>query len=326
MLSRSLSNFALLLLLSWFSTVVYADKNAITLMPEYDMAQYNQEIERYYATIPDSQSEDTILRIVAASQFFMDRPYLLGPLGEGPEGDFDQAPLYRTDVFDCLTYASTVLALAHAKNLDEFQSVIRKVRYQDGQPSFLSRNHFTSIDWNKTNQRNGYIRDITYHIVGHQQQAIAQLAKADISKAAWYAAKPISAIRHRASVTDQKARELKDKLLQSTQNLPDETSEVIYLPLSALFDSEGNSHSSVFNQIPNGAVIEIVRPNWQLKDLIGTNLQISHLGFAIYKDGICYFREASSTQKKVIDIPLDEYLKGYLNSPTVKGINVQEVL
>jgi hypothetical protein len=40
-------------------------------------------------------------------------------------------------------------------------------------------------------------------------------------------------------------------------------------------------------------------------------------------NGKLYFREASSITQDVVDIPLEKYLVGYLNSTTVKGINIQ---
>lgn len=82
----------------------------------------------------------------------------------------------------------------------------------------------------------------------------------------------------------------------------------------------------LFNQIPNAAIIEIIRPNWDLHKEIGTHLNVSHLGFSIRKNGTLLFRETSSTDGRAIDIPLVDYLRQTLSSPTIKGINVQVVL
>nr|WP_277619301.1 N-acetylmuramoyl-L-alanine amidase-like domain-containing protein [Legionella norrlandica] len=78
--------------------------------------------------------------------------------------------------------------------------------------------------------------------------------------------------------------------------------------------------------MPNGAIIEIVRPNWDLRKEIGTALNISHLGFAIWINDKLYFRQASSQYGKVIDVPLIDYLDKARSSPTIKGINIQVVL
>jgi len=71
--------------------------------------------------------------------------------------------------------------------------------------------------------------------------------------------------------------------------------------------------------------MEIVRPNWNLQDKIGTNLHISHLGFIIWQDNQPYFRHASSESKKVVNVSLKSYLKDMLKSPTIKGVNIQIV-
>ena len=60
----------------------------------------------------------TIERLAIVSSAFLGRPYFWGPLGEGAEGDFDQYPLYRADLFDCLTFVETVLAVALTDNLE----------------------------------------------------------------------------------------------------------------------------------------------------------------------------------------------------------------
>jgi hypothetical protein len=102
-------------------------------------------------------------------------------------------------------------------------------------------------------------------------------------------------------------------------------SKVPYIPFTALFP-ENKPNLYLFSQIPNGAVIEIVRPNWDLRKQIGTFLDISHLGFAVWHKGVLYFRQASSQYGKVVDVPLIDYLKEALISLTIKGINVQIVV
>ncbi len=79
----------------------------------------------------------------------------------------------------------------------------------------------------------------------------------------------------------------------------------------------------LFKQIPNGAIIEIVRPNWDLTKQIGTHLNISHLGFAFWQQGNLIFRHASSEARQVTETPFIHYLKKAKKSPTIKGINIQ---
>src|SRR5262249_52385928 len=102
-------------------------------------------------------------------------------------------------------------------------------------------------------------------------------------------------------------------------------SHLSYIPLAVFFDQAGKPKQALFDRIENGTLIEIVRPNWDLHSLIGTNLDVSHLGFLLRVKGILMFRQASSVKKKVVDIPLDVYLAHYLRSDTVKGIHLEKI-
>jgi hypothetical protein len=94
---------------------------------------------------------------------------------------------------------------------------------------------------------------------------------------------------------------------------------VPYIPLTALFGPGGGQ---IFDRIPSGSVINVVRPNWDLVAQIGTHLNISHQGFAVRKNGLLYFLEASEVLEKVAMVPMADYLREYLDSPTIKGIDV----
>jgi hypothetical protein len=160
----------LLLILTFIITPVYAAQ----IIPRYQMENYNKNIEKLYkANIPTKD------KIAQYSQSFLGKPYYLGALGEGPNGQFDKDPLYRTDKFDCMTFVSTVLALVESKNLREFQKNIKKIRYKNGKVSYLNRNHFASVDWNKNNIKNGYLKDIT-------RRFPVAVAVANINKPMWY--------------------------------------------------------------------------------------------------------------------------------------------
>ncbi len=64
--------------------------------------------------------------------------YLKSPLGEGVLPDAD--PLIRFDAFDCTTFVETILA-------DGDVDTLNKIRYQNGEIGFLTRNHFIESDW-----------------------------------------------------------------------------------------------------------------------------------------------------------------------------------
>ena len=129
---------------------------------------------------------------------------------------------------------------------------------------------------------------------------------------------------HAADPDTQKRRLL--ELQKKGQKLPIIQSNVPYIPLSLLFDEKGHANKFLFGQIPNGAIIEIVRPNWDLRSQIGTCLNVSHLGFAFWQQGQLVFRQASSEYHQVVEVSLIDYLRKTRQSPTIKGINIQVVI
>lgn len=290
----------------------------------YQETQADKEITQLYHAFEAKPVKNMSTRISTLSAQFLGRPYLLGALGEGSEGSYDQSPLYRTDAFDCETFVDTVLALALANHSDQFKRRINQIRYDKAQISFIHRNHFTCLDWNINNQRLGVLKDITRTFKNKNHQPVAQIARALIDKPAWYQHKSTRDIRINHLSAAEKLNRL-DALKREGNQLLSGTSEIPYIPLTALFDHDGKPDQFLFNQIPNGAIIEIIRPNWNLSQTIGTHLNVSHLGFAIREKGVLVFRQASSTYQKVVDVPLISYLRDAQKSPTIKGINIQVV-
>jgi hypothetical protein len=172
-----------------------------------------------------------------------------------------------------------------------------------------------SIDWNVENQQNKIVRDVTCEIVDEKNDLIFLFAEGEIDKPNWFLKK---------AENETIARK---KLLQIySKNSVKKIVRISYLPLEKLFDDNKTPIDFIFNQILHASIIEIVRPNWNLKDKIGTNLHVSHVGFAIRKkSGELFFRHASSENKCVVEIALSDYLKNMLESPTIKGINIQAI-
>ncbi len=281
-------------------------------------------VQSIYHNQTDNKALSMPERLEKMSALFLGKPYLLGALGEGASGRYDQYPLYRVDAFDCLTFVETVLALSLADNPDSFKQMMNKIRYQDGHVSFLMRNHFTDLDWNKHNQRNGFLKDVTLSIHNQHQQPIAKIASAVINKPAWYQHFSSSRIRLAKPLFDEQTKRL-NELKRRGQSLLIQKVSIPYIPLTALFDASGKVNTAILQQIPNGAIVEIVRPNWDLREAIGTALNVSHLGFAFWRDDILMFRNASTLKGHVVDQPLVDYLRDALQSPTIKGINLQMV-
>ncbi|MCX7114912.1 MAG: DUF1460 domain-containing protein [Gammaproteobacteria bacterium] len=258
------------------------------------------------------------------SKQFLGVPYQLFVLGEGQSGEVDQCPLYRFDSVDCETFVTTVLALALSHDLLGYQSQLKQLRYQQGKVSFLTRNHFTSIDWNRGAHRLGVLQDITMTFKNKAGKPVFKLSKTMIDKPSWYRHLSIERVRLLHATPAARMKHLQ-AIKQQGQTQVSVYSQLTYIPLTALFNQAGRPNVFLFKQIPSGAVIEIVRPNWALKNKIGTNLDVSHLGFAFWHDGQLWFRNASLEKKQVVDQPLIEYLAAAREVPSIGGIHVERL-
>ena len=295
------------------ATTSFADKNT------------DQTIRQLYHSLQINPTSSMAARLDFISQQWLYHPYERTALGEGTPSAYDEAPRYRTDAFDCETYVDTVLAAAFATDLPSFKQCMDQIRYANGRVSYVTRNHFTSLDWNTNNQKQGFIKDITETIVNHANQPVAIKARALIDKAAWYKFASPSQIRLLKATPIQQAHQL-TLLKRAGSQFKKQTDIISYIPLTVLFDKQGRPNLDLFKQIPNGAIIEIIRPNWDLTQEIGTHLNVSHLGFVFWKNNILLFRNATSSYQHVIDIPLITYLREAQQSPTIGGINIQIVL
>jgi N-acetylmuramoyl-L-alanine amidase-like protein len=256
-------------------------------------------------------------RILGLGESLLGVPYVAGPLGEGPAGRYDRNPLSRFDGFDCTTFVETLTALSISDSWDDFKASMNRIRYKDGEVSFVARNHFTDLDWIPNNVRAGFFRDVTESLAPGR----TLVARAVIDKRAWYAKLPSSRVQIPGLSADDRKRLLDELHLEGARFSPEDAA-VPYIPLSALFGPGGEE---IFDRIPSGSVVNIVRPNWDLAAKIGTHLNISHQGFAVRKNGVLYFLEASEVLMKVSMVPMADYLRAYLESPTIKGIDVLEI-
>ena len=212
---------------------------------------------------------------------------------------------YQLDVLDCVTYVELVLALAKTHPDGNFIDLLRRLHYMAGTPNYISRNHFFSLDWIPNNAP--IITDITPDVAFQMQVATAVIDK-------------INWLKVTKNITD-----IPMHLIHQLQ--PQEV-RTPYISTTDLLDNQ----SSYFHAFPEYSICCIVRPNWDLTKQIGTHLNISHLGF-VFKDHVTqtlrfYHASGSSTDKncdlpfKVVTIDLCEYMAKYLDSPTIRGLNV----
>jgi hypothetical protein len=294
---------------------------AAAVSAESDLHALNER--SFYAVIetdlPMSNASSLTLsrKIEALSEVLLNAGYLDGSLGEDAQGKYDKDPLVRFDVFDCTTFVEAVLAGALSETVADFMPNLMKLRYKDGLVSFVSRNHFPSLDWIPNNQN--VLADITKLIAG---KSLA-FAKTTIDKPAWYNALGYERLSC-ADESSERCRLLLAQLHDEGRAFKAQGVTTPYVPLSALSLDDGVTiNQALLDRIPSGSVINMVRPNWQLKDVIGTNMNVSHQAIAIRKNGELYLRHASQTHMNVMDVGLLEYFSQYTSASSLKGFNVQ---
>lgn len=317
--------FLVLLLIQITGFASLYTSNRPQIIPRYDMQKYDARIEHIYTTLRREPTDNMAERISIISSNFLGQPYLLGATGEGPDAEFDKGPLYRIDAFDCTTFVEMTLALAQANNLQQFKSIIKKVRYKNGIVSYVDRNHFISADWNENNIKNGYIKDIT-----DQFSVPYKVVDTQIDKPDWYKKLPMSIIKTFTPLTQQQANVLLSKLHAKAKQVKVVQGHVKYIPFSELYSNKNGvivPNKKVFAQIPSGAIIEIVIPNRNLIDVIGTDINVFHMGFAMRTAQGLMFREASEIEKHVVDVPFIKYFQGYyLATHGLGGISIKSVV
>lgn len=74
-----------------------------------------------------------------------------GPLGEGPDGEYDTDPLIDLSRVDCVTYVEQCLALAAGRDYNDVVAKLQRIRYAGGAVDFSTRNHFLVSDWLQNN-------------------------------------------------------------------------------------------------------------------------------------------------------------------------------
>lgn len=268
------------------------------------------------------EQSDLASRLEAVSAKLLGTPYKLGVSGEGNLDAYDQDPLWRLDALDCTTYLETVMAASVSRSVRGFEQALFAVRYKEGRVGFVTRNHFPEVDWIANNERAGHVRDLTRALFPEETREVSLV----ISKRKWYEAKSANDIEPKER--DLAVRErLAAELRALAPTFPDEPATLPYLPMQSFYvknpeNGELEPNLEVLRKIPSGSVFNIVREGWAPG---GHSLAISHQGFLIQKADGLYMRHAS-TNKQVMEDRIDLYFKRFLESPTIRGINILQIL
>jgi len=251
-------------------------------------------------------ADDQIALIISQ---LIDKPYLtINGMGEGDwqpgsytyksgAAHIKQYPVYRFDGFDCQTFVQVVMSLLHAHSSDEFDERLIKIAYgAAGNPNgnivrYYNRNHFVDADFNRINNQHGFLEDITKD---KRFEKISKSQTITITRNEWFK-KQIANLEDNVKVlNDQDGLAMAARFQQYYQNLPFpnfklETIKINYLPKEELIRLTWNgkliANKVLLDQIPTPAILENVRDvnSWQafgrkMKDIIGSELSISHMG------------------------------------------------
>ncbi len=264
-----------------------------------------------------TKTHDLHARLEKISASFVGRPYdVSGPLGEGPDGRYDQDPLYRFDAFDCTTYVETMLSLALARNVSGFETHMNTIRYENGVVDYLTRNHFTDLQWIPENIQNGYLREINEEIVDPSDLKVAE-ALTD-QRGAFRAVKLPQIVVPGASVEER--QRLLEQLHAEAERFSAVLTRVPYVAIAQIL-----AGPEILDRVPTGTIVNFVRPNWDLTAQYGTRQNISHQGLLFRKRGVLYLRHATPSTKKVDEIPFIEYLKPLATHATLKGVHFMRI-
>ena len=242
-----------------------------------------------YARMTDAEVSATIAkdhailplgaRLQAVSEPFLGTPYLLGNMGEGPEGDGrDKDPRYNVQAADCTTFVEHAIAFALASDLPQAKLLLDAIRYDHGKVNYGTRRHWPEAQWVHGLIAEGFVEDVTAQVAGAGAQVGSAAVRIDPKR-----------------LQESLHQELKEKLKPG--EIPVGEFAVPYLPLESVM--------KISPRLEAGLVINIVKA-----EKPGLLVRISHQGLIVRKDGAPFVRNASSIGKKaVVDEPLAEFVE-----------------
>ncbi len=123
-----------------------------------------EQLQSEVQDIPDPAGKITLI-----SAAFLKTPYRSNTLIGSSETD--EIFVLRLDGVDCFTFLDYVEALRRSTNFAEFETVLRQVRYTNGEVTFLQRHHFFSA-WG--NVPLAPLRDVTSQVGGSKTRWVVK--------------------------------------------------------------------------------------------------------------------------------------------------------
>ncbi len=208
-------------------------------------------------------------RLVDTSARFLGTPYATSPLGEGEGPDAD--PLIRFDAVDCVTFIETAMALSLAPTDGDVVPVLNRIRYAEGAIGYQTRNHITETQWVPNNVKAGFLIDRTATL------GAAVTATKTLDAKVW--SQPAAKALGLDSAHQQQG-----------------TFALQILPATRVL--------AAVKDAPSGLVVVVVRA-----DRPTAVTRVSHVGLLIQTPKGPMLRHASRSFHKVVDEPLERYLK-----------------
>jgi cell wall-associated NlpC family hydrolase len=109
------------------------------------------------------RAQPVAVRVDSISRQFLGRPYVTNPL----TGSADTPETFIAGIdgirggFDCVTYVETVIARSYARNIKDYASFLRRIRYESGRVDWKRRNHYMT-NWIRNNDRAGLVQQVDF--------------------------------------------------------------------------------------------------------------------------------------------------------------------
>jgi hypothetical protein len=179
----------------------------------------------------------------------------------------DTAPIIPNE-YDCTTFIEVVAALSRSSSEDQFLKNLFAIRYKDGQPTFVNRNHFPEADWIPNNQAAQILSDITSDLA-RQSGVETHFERKKIDRVKWF--------KEQAD-----GNKIERSLASLAEKRWPEPSEV-QLPYIAISDVK-----KIMKQIPSGTILNLVHRSDPHHPVL-----ITHQGFVIREGNQVLLRHAS---------------------------------
>ncbi|MCL2178810.1 MAG: DUF1460 domain-containing protein [Proteobacteria bacterium] len=228
-------------------------------------------------------------RVLEVSAGFLGTPYAFSPLGEGEGVDGD--PLFRWDVVDCLTFIEETMALSLAGTWEEVIPLLNDIRYMEGRVHYEARKHLMEAQWLPLNLKKGYLKSLAASLPGiHIRRAQKRLT--------------LETWKH------EEGKAL--GLSPGARPLGHFSIEMVGLE-EAL---------ALFSKLPEGSLVVFIRA-----DLPKRITRVRHLGLLVHGPEAPMLRHASRTFKKVVDEPIERFIRRQLSyaSWTIEGVAIYEL-